>query len=215
MTGLTLTAALDLHAAGCPVRASIDGTKTPLGAWKAYQDPAHRPTVDQLNGWFGNGHAGIGIITGAASGNVEMLEFEGCAVAEGVLTSWGELMDAPGLCDIKPRLMTGYLDATPTGVLHLHYRIDGKPVPGNTKLARRPPTADELARERLRRGRGAPALPRVPMRSRRRGSRALIMTSALTIPSLRRRARGRGTRKARPVRKQATSSRFSAPRLWT
>ena len=94
--------------------------------------------MDQLNGWFGNGHAGIGIITGAASGNVEMLEFEGCAVAEGVLTSWGELMDAPGLGDIKPRLMTGYVDATPTGVLHLHYRIDGKPVPGNTKLARRP-----------------------------------------------------------------------------
>jgi hypothetical protein len=133
MTDLTLTAALDLHAAGCPVRASIDGTKTPLGAWNAYHDPAHRPTVDQLNGWFGNGHAGIGIITGAASGKVEMLEFEGCAVAKGVLTSWGELMDAPGLGDIKPQLMTGYLDATPTGVLHLHYRIDGKPVPGNTK----------------------------------------------------------------------------------
>jgi Bifunctional DNA primase/polymerase, N-terminal len=139
----TLAAALDLHAAGfCPIRVSTDGSKKPLGTWKHYQ--ARRPTEDQVCAWFAAGYPGIGIVTGAASGNAEMLEFEGRAIREGVFAAWGALMDASGLGDIKAKLV-GYADWTPKGGIHFHYRLHGQPVPGNTKLARRPSNAEELA----------------------------------------------------------------------
>jgi putative DNA primase/helicase len=139
----TLAAALDLHAAGyCPIRVTTDGAKKPLGTWKHYQ--AQRPTQDQVRVWFADGYPGVGIVTGAASGNAEMLEFEGRAISEGVFEAWGDLMDASGLCDIKAKLI-GYADWTPKGGIHFHYRVDGQPVPGNTKLARRPSNAEELA----------------------------------------------------------------------
>jgi Bifunctional DNA primase/polymerase, N-terminal len=139
----TLAAALDLHAAGyCPIRVTTDGAKKPLGTWKYYQ--TQRPTEDQVRAWFADGYPGIGIVTGAASGNAEMLEFEGRAVREGVFEAWGALLDASGLGDIKAELV-GYADWTPKGGLHFHYRVDGQPVPGNTKLARRPSNAEQLA----------------------------------------------------------------------
>ena len=47
-------------------------------------------------------------------------------------------------------------------------------------------------------------------RSAASAGRALIITSGVTMPSRRCRARARGTRRARPVRRQATSSRCSA-----
>ena len=50
-------------------------------------------------------------------------------------------------------------------------------------------------------------------RSSASAGRSLIITSAVTWPRACCRARARGTRNARPVRRQATSSRLSAPRL--
>jgi putative DNA primase/helicase len=82
-TSDTLAAALAWHDAGCaviPIRA--DGSKAPLVAWKAYQTSP--PARMQVHRWFVGGPPGLGLICGAASGNLEMLELEGRAVAEGL-----------------------------------------------------------------------------------------------------------------------------------
>ncbi|TDD32461.1 hypothetical protein E1287_22490, partial [Actinomadura sp. KC06] len=137
----TLTAAaLALHDAGLSViPAAIDGTKAPLGAWKRYQH--ERMSVDELKGWFDGEHPGIGIVCGAISGNTEMTELEARAVQAGILAQLVQLADETGLGDLARRLLTGYLEQSPSGGLHILYRLDGAPVPGNLKLAR---TADRL-----------------------------------------------------------------------
>lgn len=131
-------AALALHDAGLSViPAAIDGTKAPLGAWKRYQH--QRMSVDELRGWFDGHHPGIGIVTGAISGNLEMLELEARAVHTGILQQLLTLAHETGLADLLARLMTGYLEQSPSGGIHILYRLNGAPVPGNLKLAR---TAD-------------------------------------------------------------------------
>ncbi|WP_030670551.1 phage/plasmid primase, P4 family [Streptomyces rimosus] len=139
----TLRAALAWHAAGASVvRVATDGTKRPLGNWAAHQK--ERATEQQLRAWFTGGHPGLGIVCGAVSGGLEMLEFEGRAVAEGVLKEFGEIAEDSGLGGIWKRVAAGYLERSPSGGIHVLYRLDGQPVPGNTKLARRPARADEL-----------------------------------------------------------------------
>ncbi|MFF4834055.1 phage/plasmid primase, P4 family [Streptomyces sp. NPDC001315] len=132
----TLAAALELHAAGCSVVAvRADGSKRPQGSWQALQ--TERATKEQLHAWLANGHPGIGIICGAVSGNLEMLELEGRAVDEGVLNQLAEIFLGSGLGELWQRLATGWLERSPSGGLHFHYRVDETPVPGNTKLASR------------------------------------------------------------------------------
>ncbi|CAM5427805.1 MULTISPECIES: phage/plasmid primase, P4 family [Streptomyces] len=139
----TLRAALAWHAAGASVvRVATDGTKRPLGNWAAHQK--ERATEQQLRAWFAGGHPGLGIVCGAVSGGLEMLEFEGRAVAEGVLKEFGEIAEDSGLGGIWKRVAAGYLERSPSGGIHVLYRLDGQPVPGNTKLARRPARDDEL-----------------------------------------------------------------------
>lgn len=140
---LILDAALAWQAVGASVvRVSTDGSKRPLGAWKQYQH--QRSDADTLRGWFTGGHPGVGVVTGAVSGNLEMLELEGRAMAVGLMAQMRDLADASGLLEILDRVLSGYAEFTPTGGFHLYYRVDG-PVAGNTKLARRPATDDELA----------------------------------------------------------------------
>lgn len=119
-----------------------DGTKAPAGEWKRYTTAA--ATADQLAAWYSNGQPGVGLVCGQVSGNLEMLELEGRAVADGKLQQLRDLVAATGLTDVWQRLTTGYAEWTPSGGLHLLYRVDGAPVPGNTKLARRPARDDEL-----------------------------------------------------------------------
>lgn len=148
-TTATLDAALDLHDHGCsvvPVRA--DGTKAPLGNWRDYQQ--ERANRDAVRSWFGGGRPGVGIITGAVSGNLEMLELEGRAVAEGVLEQLGDILDASGLGDLWQRITTGWTEQSPSGGVHFHYRVADAPVAGNTKLARRPARDDELTDDERR-----------------------------------------------------------------
>lgn len=135
------TAAMAWHAAGASVvRVALDGTKRPLGEWKQYQhQPANQATV---HGWFADGHPGLGIITGAASGQLEMLELEGRAVAD-IGAAFMQALDDHGLHELKLRLMGGYGETSPSGGIHLLYRVDG-PVGGNTKLAQREARDDEL-----------------------------------------------------------------------
>lgn len=138
-----LTAALEAYAAGlCVIPPREDGTKAPdVASWTRYQ--AERPTEAQLRGWYAKGRTGVGVICGQVSGGLEMLELEGRAVAEGVSQQFRELCDAAGLGELLSRILRGYTERTPLGGLHLLYRV---PTPkGNTKLARRPATPQELA----------------------------------------------------------------------
>jgi putative DNA primase/helicase len=141
-----LTAAIALHAAGCSVvSVRADGSKHPRGAWKHYQ--TKRATEDQLRTWFESGHPGIGIVTGAVSDNLEMLELEGRAVDEGVLNQLTEILVASGLGELWQRIATGWLERSPSGGLHFHYRVNGTAVPGNTKLASRLAREDEYTED--------------------------------------------------------------------
>jgi hypothetical protein len=142
--------ALAFHNAGCSViPAAMDGTKAPWPdgpQWKAYQSA--RAGEDRLGTWFAEGgYTGLGIVCGAVSGNLDMLEFEGRAVTEGLLAEAAGLMMAAGLGEIWQKLVSGYMETSPSGGVHFCYRLDGAAVPGNTKLAGRPAREEELTAE--------------------------------------------------------------------
>lgn len=130
----TLDAALALHDAGCSVvRVTPDGSKRPMGGWKAYTET--RADRDTVTAWFAGGHPGVGVVTGAVSGNLELLELEGRAVHTGLHTELAQLAADSGLGDLWNRILGGYCETSPAGGLHFLYRVDGT-IPGNTKLAR-------------------------------------------------------------------------------
>lgn len=148
-----ITTARQFAAAGfslVPVRA--DGSKAPSAFWKKYQsERAGRALVDE---WFtGNRYDGLGVICGAVSGDLEMIELEGRAVAEGYLPKLTAALADHGLAEVWTRITTGYLESSPSGGLHIPFKVDGK-VRKNTKLARRPSTPGELqawkAKEQLK-----------------------------------------------------------------
>ena len=138
-----LQAALAFAEAGISVvPAAMDGSKAPIGSWKRYQlAPADH---EQLVNWFSGGATGIGIVTGKVSGNLEMVELEGRAVAEGCLDEIREVAINSGLPDLWKIVSTGYVERTPSGGIHFLWRIADEPVPGNTKLARRPGENDSV-----------------------------------------------------------------------
>lgn len=133
-----LAAALAWHDAGCAVvRVALDGTKAPDGLWKTYQ--TQRADRDTIATWFQAGHPGIGVITGAISGHLEMFELEGRATA--LLEQLAAQLAADGHPDLFARIAAGYCETTPGGGIHVLYRVEGG-VDGNTKLARRPGEPD-------------------------------------------------------------------------
>jgi hypothetical protein len=137
-----LSAALTWHAAGASVVPTRnDGTKAPVVSWKTYQST--RADEQQIRSWFSSDtHDGLGTITGTVSGGLEMLEVEGRAIALAI--ELGELLTGHGYGSLWARINNGYVEGTPGGGVHWYYRVDGQPR-GNTKLARRPATPDELA----------------------------------------------------------------------
>lgn len=139
--GAVRQAALAAHAAGlCVVPPREDGSKRPLGTWKRYT--IARSTPGELDAWYGP-RTGLGLICGAVSDGLEMFEIEGRAVTEGRSRAFLELAAETGLADLVERIRAGYQERTPSGGLHLLYRV---PTPRpNTKLARRPASPDELA----------------------------------------------------------------------
>jgi putative DNA primase/helicase len=140
------TAALAWHDAGYAVLPTRqDGSKAPdVPTWRDYQHTA--PTRHQIDTWYAGGRAGLGLVCGAISGGLELLELEGRAVTEGALTHLTDLINAAGLDQLWTRIAgpDGYAERSPTGGLHFLYRIDGGQVPGNTKLANRPARPEEL-----------------------------------------------------------------------
>ena len=113
-----------------------DGSKRPAFAWERFQ--RELPIADELLSWFKDGVDGIGVITGAVSGSLEMLELEGRAVAEKMHLEIAEIAKNSGLGNLWERLNSGYVELTPSGGLHWLYRVSDGTLPGNTKLARKP-----------------------------------------------------------------------------
>lgn len=145
-SGVVLEAVLAGEAAGlCMVPPCQDGTKAPFGRWKQYQEV--RPTPDEIAGWYSNGSArtGVGVICGRVSGGLEMLEFEGRAVDEGLHEDFLKAAEGVGVAGVLDRVVGGYMEETPSGGIHLLYRCSE--VEGNQKLARRPATEAELAED--------------------------------------------------------------------
>ena len=134
----TLAAARAFATAGIsviPVR--LDGSKRPaLDTWKPYQH--EHATPDRLDAWFADGRRGLAIVCGAVSGNLVCLDIEGRAAAAGALVQLVGHAQAAGIGDALARAMTGYTETTPSGGVHIMWRVDDAPVAGNTKLARRP-----------------------------------------------------------------------------
>lgn len=144
MTVPLLAAARAFAAAGCsvvPVR--TDGTKAPAPFWK--QQQLARANDDQLRAWFATDtYDGLGVVCGRVSGQLEMLEWEGRAVTDGLLDRGKALLADHGMTELWDRLTAGYVELTPSGGVHLLYRVDGDAAP-NRKIARRPSTDNELA----------------------------------------------------------------------
>jgi putative DNA primase/helicase len=143
-TQQTLAAARAWYEAGCaviPIRA--DGSKAPLVPWRTYQ--SLRPDRGTVEGWFAGSPPGLAVICGAASAGLEMLELEGRAVAEGLGQALTDLLTVAGLADLWERVTTsGYWERTPSGGVHVLYRLAEDAVDRNLKLARRPATEEEL-----------------------------------------------------------------------
>lgn len=111
-------------------------TKRPAVRWAEYQVQA--PTLHQVDEWWGNGKPyGLALICGAVSGNLEMTEIEGRATSSAHITEILNRMDELGIAYIWDRLTgpDGYSEMSPSGGIHLLYRISDHEVPGNTKIA--------------------------------------------------------------------------------
>jgi hypothetical protein len=143
VTGQLLDAALAFCEAGCSVvPAATDGSKAPAVKWQLYQ--SRRPDTAQLQACLGNGtYDGFGLVCGAVSGGLEMLEFEGRAIAAKLHVKYAEALKDHGLLGLWQRVINGYTELTPGGGIHILYRVNGT-ARGNTKLAQRPATAAEL-----------------------------------------------------------------------
>lgn len=129
-----LETALELAQAGISVvPVAANGTKRPALAWKPYT--RERADEQQLHAWFpDNTPLGVGCITGAISGGLELLEIEGRAMAD--MPALLELLDGAELANLYQTILAGWSEQSPSGGLHLFYRISDAPVPGNEKIAK-------------------------------------------------------------------------------
>lgn len=111
-------------------------TKRPAIKWSPYQ--VTLPTLGEVDEWWSNGKPfGLALICGAVSGNLELVEIEGRAMDGDSMTEVLNRMDEVGAGHIWDRLNgpDGYSEMSPSGGLHLLYRIIDHEVPGNTKIA--------------------------------------------------------------------------------
>lgn len=133
--------------AGCSVwPAAEDGTKRPVGEWKQFM--VQRPPLEQVQQILSSSkRTGIGVICGKVSGNLEMLELEAEASHSVAIDKIIWEAQAHGVEWLWDVLTSGYSEWTPSGGLHMLYRIEDHEVPGNTKIARRPATTEELAKK--------------------------------------------------------------------
>jgi hypothetical protein len=129
-----------------------DGSKAPaVSRWKPYQE--RFPSDLELDLWFPDETTnGIAIVSGKASGNAELLDFDRDAATIYPAWRWLVEAEAPGLLE---RLT---IIKTPRPGFHVRYRCSEVDIPGNTKLAVDPalPKKDQVFIET--RGEGGYAL---------------------------------------------------------
>lgn len=126
-----------------PIRA--DGTKRPPVQWSKYIQEL--PSATDVADWFGNGHQyGLALICGDVSAGLEMLELEGRAMDQDSIGKLLAQIEIRGLTPLWRELNGphGYSEWSPSGGLHVLYRIVDHDVPGNEKIARRHATAEEI-----------------------------------------------------------------------
>lgn len=135
---------------GCsviPIRA--DGTKSPMFQWKRGEQNFQEIPADLslVREWFENRwpNAGVAVICGKVSGNLELLELEGRAYSDENIALIEQACRERGIYEVWRSLVTqSYVELSPAGGLHILYRITDLPVPGNEKVATRPARDDEL-----------------------------------------------------------------------
>lgn len=100
----------------------LDGTKAPACAWKKFQ--TDQPTSIEVQDLF-SAACGIGVVCGAVSGNLEVMDFDSEVAFD---SAKAHLIEAGiNLLDVLP------LVKTPNGY-HAYYRLEHQPE-GNTKIA--------------------------------------------------------------------------------
>jgi putative DNA primase/helicase len=125
-----------------PLPLKIDGSKAPaVTTWTAYQH--ERPPLDEVLKLFRVDSDGLGLLCGAVSGGLEMLELEGRANDDGYAAKMEDAFRDHDLSELFNKITSGYVEATPSGGIHWYYRVDGPPK-RNAKLARRLATEEEL-----------------------------------------------------------------------
>ncbi len=134
--------ALQALAAGlCPIPPRMDGTKAPIAPWKEFQH--FPPDEAKIRRWYSSPSlTGIGTITGKVSGNLELFEFDDLPI----YTAFKQTAIAAGLGDLVARIETGYSEETPKPGIHWLYRCPE--IAGNTQLATRPKTPEEMKHPR-------------------------------------------------------------------
>lgn len=173
-------AARELHDAGlCVLPIKADGTKKPSVAWLEYK--VSRTTPEQHDQWFGGDRPrGIAVVYGAVSGAIELIEFEGLAIREGLLDDVTEIMEASGLSESWAAILGGWVTESPSGGRHYRVRVEGGDVAGNTKLASRLAREDEYTDEERQRIREKPnsRIVRVLVETRGEGGYGLVEPSS-------------------------------------
>jgi len=140
-----LAAALAADAAGLSVLPpKQDGSKRPDAVtWTAYFTPdketgeIKRETPETLAALYANGRTGVGAVMGAASGNVELFDFDD----RETYRIFKEAAENTGLGDLVARVESGYSERTPHGV---HWYWYCNEIEGNKKLAQRPKRPEEM-----------------------------------------------------------------------
>lgn len=123
------TALIALRAGISFIPILADGSKSPAVRWKDFQQKP--PTAHDARAWFYGKNHGIAFITGAVSGNLEMLDFDSNEAYE----TFFQRMHQEGMAWLLEKIERGYKEASPKGI-HLYYRCDW--IEGNKKLAQRP-----------------------------------------------------------------------------
>jgi hypothetical protein len=127
MLNLKETSLAYLQAGLSVLPANVPLKFTTLPQWKPYQ--LRLPTEAELVPWFNNGHTGVCIVTGAVSGNLEMIDFDLEAEA---FERWRSLVATAD----PDALASLVIEKSQSGGRHVVYRCQGQ-VSGNMKLAQR------------------------------------------------------------------------------
>lgn len=130
------------RAAGFSILPIGPNKKTTLSSWGRFQNEI--PSEAYLDAWFGD-NPGLALVCGKVSGNLEMLELEDRAITPETLARINAGMREAGAEEVWDDLQVDhYFQQSPSGGVHFLYRILDNPVPGNTPVARRPSTPQEL-----------------------------------------------------------------------